>query len=377
MGISEDKRIFSLLDFGCQLGSDITFDNFQKGVLDQLTTLFNCDSGIFGLSKSVLGDKDWINFVQKGMPEDYLNKYYQYHRYDPFAKWLIEHENNIPYFTTGENLVNYKNFVRSKIYEEFFKNYSIHHILDLNLIHQGKAFGFVCLYRPRNQSHFNEEDCELAKLMAPVISIIAKKVLLEEQLQKYETVIQSLSSELPNNGVFVVDENFQLLYANSNARNVLSELYETGNRSGSQIDFYPEEITDYCKKLKSQKNPDASAATEKCELVLGHGRQNLSFHIRHLNRDDESSLFIINIEDGSPLLCSNNEMRYAGLSEREIDVIHAASRGLTNREIAELLYISTNTVQSHLKSVYDKLGIRNRTSLISHFSNKKFTSNAQ
>lgn len=87
--------------------------------------------------------------------------------------------------------------------------------------------------------------------------------------------------------------------------------------------------------------------------------------------------FDINIEDGSPLLCSNNEMRYAGLSEREIDVVHAASRGLTNREIAELLYISTNTVQSHLKSVYDKLGIRNRTSLISHFSNKKFTSNAQ
>ena len=46
------------------------------------------------------------------------------------------------------------------------------------------------------------------------------------------------------------------------------------------------------------------------------------------------------------------------LSEREIDVLKAVALGLSNKEIAEKLFISINTVVTHRKNVTEKLGIK-------------------
>ncbi len=49
------------------------------------------------------------------------------------------------------------------------------------------------------------------------------------------------------------------------------------------------------------------------------------------------------------------------LSSREREVLVEAARGLSSKEIAGKLYISERTVQTHLGSIYDKLGARNKT----------------
>ncbi len=49
------------------------------------------------------------------------------------------------------------------------------------------------------------------------------------------------------------------------------------------------------------------------------------------------------------------------LSVREQDVLNLIAAGLTNREIAEALVISTETVKKHTASIYGKLGVGNRT----------------
>ncbi len=46
------------------------------------------------------------------------------------------------------------------------------------------------------------------------------------------------------------------------------------------------------------------------------------------------------------------------LSEREIDVLQAVAHGMANKEIADKLSISTNTVITHRKNITDKLGIK-------------------
>jgi DNA-binding CsgD family transcriptional regulator len=48
------------------------------------------------------------------------------------------------------------------------------------------------------------------------------------------------------------------------------------------------------------------------------------------------------------------------LTIREAQVLSWAARGRQNREIAELLYISPDTVRKHLERAYEKLGARNR-----------------
>jgi len=48
------------------------------------------------------------------------------------------------------------------------------------------------------------------------------------------------------------------------------------------------------------------------------------------------------------------------LTDRELDVVRAAARGLTNTEIGTELYLSLSTVKTHLAAVQAKIGARNR-----------------
>ena len=51
----------------------------------------------------------------------------------------------------------------------------------------------------------------------------------------------------------------------------------------------------------------------------------------------------------------------ATLTERELDVLRLLASGLSNVEIAEGMHLSVNTVKTHLKHVYRKLDVSNRT----------------
>ncbi len=52
------------------------------------------------------------------------------------------------------------------------------------------------------------------------------------------------------------------------------------------------------------------------------------------------------------------------LSEREIDVLKLAAKGMSNGDIGTALFISRRTVQGHLSSVFNKLGVGSRTEAI-------------
>jgi ATP/maltotriose-dependent transcriptional regulator MalT len=53
------------------------------------------------------------------------------------------------------------------------------------------------------------------------------------------------------------------------------------------------------------------------------------------------------------------------LSNREMDVLKLISEGLTNQEIAQRLYLSTNTIKSHSIKIYRKLNVNNRNQAVS------------
>ncbi len=52
--------------------------------------------------------------------------------------------------------------------------------------------------------------------------------------------------------------------------------------------------------------------------------------------------------------------RPAGLSDREVEVLRLAVRGLSNREMAEALFLSPKTVGHHIERIYDKIGVSTR-----------------
>ena len=51
----------------------------------------------------------------------------------------------------------------------------------------------------------------------------------------------------------------------------------------------------------------------------------------------------------------------AGLSDRESEVLEALCQGMSNKEMAEVLFVSPETIKSHVSTVIGKLGVKDRT----------------
>ena len=57
-------------------------------------------------------------------------------------------------------------------------------------------------------------------------------------------------------------------------------------------------------------------------------------------------------------------MTNAQLSAREAEVLKFLSKGFSNKEIADHIELSVETVRSYLKSIYKKLHVRSRTEAV-------------
>jgi len=53
-----------------------------------------------------------------------------------------------------------------------------------------------------------------------------------------------------------------------------------------------------------------------------------------------------------------------GITPRELEILEAMAAGLSNREIAERLFVSENTVKTHVARLFDKLSARRRTQAV-------------
>ena len=68
----------------------------------------------------------------------------------------------------------------------------------------------------------------------------------------------------------------------------------------------------------------------------------------------------------APATFERDEGRVAslGLTPRELEILELIAAGLSNREIAERVFVSENTVKTHLSRVFDKLGAKRRTQAV-------------
>lgn len=72
----------------------------------------------------------------------------------------------------------------------------------------------------------------------------------------------------------------------------------------------------------------------------------------------------VHVPSATPFARDVQRQEQLGITSRELDILEAMAAGLSNREIAERLFVSENTVKTHAGRVFDKLSARRRTQAV-------------
>lgn len=65
-----------------------------------------------------------------------------------------------------------------------------------------------------------------------------------------------------------------------------------------------------------------------------------------------------------PFALNEQRLRDLGITRRELEILELIAQGLSNREIADKLFVSENTVKTHSSHLFDKLSARRRTQAV-------------
>jgi len=72
----------------------------------------------------------------------------------------------------------------------------------------------------------------------------------------------------------------------------------------------------------------------------------------------------VQIPTDVPFTVNENRVRELGITPRELEILELIASGLSNREIAEKLFVTENTVKTHSSRLFDKLSARRRTQAV-------------
>ena len=123
-----------------------------------------------------------------------------------------------------------------------------------------------------------------------------------------------------------------------------------------------------------QKHPEARILIEEIWILKRLTKASISGAILKSADINELTLAIQTILKGGQYLCKRfksilnrmqtEEQIKEQLTLREMEVLQAIAKGFNTREIAELLYVSNNTIETHRKSLMSKVEARNAVDLV-------------
>jgi DNA-binding CsgD family transcriptional regulator len=341
-----------------------TVDGFRRETLHLLEKTLKAEKGNFFLIPDTGPYIDFNGVVTSGIEEKALGLYRRYYNHlDPFAKRLTPES---PAVIATQDIVSFKNFVRTEYYNDFLKPQSIHHQMTVYLRCRDRSLGTVALFRSRHGSRFSARDKAKAGLLVAPLAGSLEKSLAVEKLKKRECIIDTIVPDLPYKGIVILDPFLRPVYHNENALGILDSLKPSGKGSPGFLGLLPKSISKPCKDLTAEaESKGPSQGTPRfLTLESPHTGQQVKILMRRFVSREQVFL-LLGLEPAEQMLCLRRRLSQHGLSPRELDVVFLLSEGLKNADIGKQLFISPHTVDNHLKSIYRKMKVRNRTSLMS------------
>ena len=72
----------------------------------------------------------------------------------------------------------------------------------------------------------------------------------------------------------------------------------------------------------------------------------------------------VQVPASEPFMRDQAKLQQLGITAREFEILQLIAGGMSNREIAEKLFVSENTVKTHSSRLFDKLSAKRRTQAV-------------
>ena len=281
--------------------------------------------------------------------------------------------------------ISFRDWERSVFYNDFMKPRYLYRELFLALRWKNNLEGMITLWRSKKQPDYEDRDISKAEMLAPHLVVTMRNIRLMSQVNKWEKHLLS-ADEANSEGLLWLDHKFTPYFFNAKARDICMQLfsrmpYDTFNIKKGEFPIPSCVIKDCLNLLDSLKAEEHPILWPKERIISTESGKKFRIECSLIWRPSEinpTPNFMVTLSDltGEKKPGAALQARFH-LSRRELDVIYYLTRGLSDGEIAEKLYISKLTVHTHIKNIYSKLGVKSRIELYRRVTQAEFSKNIQ
>ena len=222
------------------------------------------------------------------------------------------------------------------------------------------------------ERHFNEPDDRIDCISNWLFETNVKNIKCPDTDNLENHILYALNT-CPYVGIMILDANLNATYCNETAKNICHAIKSDGIRCPSLYDTVipiPFEIINECTSLKSDLYTDPNSADSLRESYVKIGsRSRYEFKVIKNTTTTlygQSLCFVIMIEDSlaAAQLRERKIISRYKFTTREIQICSLIKEGLTNKEISNTLFVNLCTIETHIRNIFKKSDVSNRTELI-------------
>jgi len=216
------------------------------------------------------------------------------------------------------------------------------------------CWGFLCLHRERSSPPFTAAEAAFLARLTPHMALGLRKALL------LSSATGPPGPDEP--GVLLLAEDHSVVAITPVAERWLTELAEADWPRQRAL---PSAVSAVVARLQAlEQGQDAEATLlPKVRLRTASGHW-LVLHASRLLGPSTPSQIAVIFEVARPVEIAPLIVQAYDLTKREGEILQSVVRGVSTREMADTFQISSQTVQDHLKAIFEKVGVRSRRELV-------------
>jgi DNA-binding CsgD family transcriptional regulator len=244
--------------------------------------------------------------------------------------------------------------VRSPRYRDILAPLALGDELRAALITNGVCWGFMCLHREQSSQNFTDAEAAFLGRLAPHIAEGLRTALLLGGTTGLKVADEP--------GLLVLAEDLSIVATTPAAERWLTEIAGAGRPHNGRLPYAIISVVARLKALEQSADVEPSLMP-KVRLRTDSG-QWLVLRASRLSGSNMETQIAVIFEAARSVEIAPLIVQAYDLSRRESEVMQSVLCGSSTAEIMAAFHISSNTVQDHLKAIFDKVGVRSRRELV-------------